>query len=131
MKKSQPEGFGKKAYISGPITGIANQNRERFFQAQDFLTKKGYTAINPHDLTKELINDEETRWEEYMKIDIAELVKCDVLFVFGNWEASKGATMELFIAQKLKIPIYYLEYLEKYEVLEPFKISFQIVKIPV
>ena len=62
-------------------------------------------------------------WKEFMKLDIQHLTLADSVFLLRNWETSRGSILELCVAQKLGIPIYYLE---NYE---PFNIAFQILKM--
>jgi hypothetical protein len=90
-----------KIYISGPITGKKNLNREAFAQAAAAVRAAGHEAVNPHDLTAHLGDD--APWVEYMKVDIAALVACDAILLLDGWESSKGARLENKIARKLKI----------------------------
>lgn len=90
-----------KIYISGPITGKPNLNREAFAQAAEAIRAAGHEAVNPHEITAPLGDD--APWEEYMKIDIAALVTCDAILLLEGWQGSKGARLENKIARKLKI----------------------------
>lgn len=103
----------KRVYISGPITGMPNENKEAFQKYEDKFRNIGLEPVNPHKLftEKELIefekklkNDEE-RWAAFMKKDIAELVNCDLIAVLPGWEKSKGANIEVRIARDLFMPI--------------------------
>lgn len=92
-----------KAYISGRISGI-NQNyaRSRFDEAEQLLLSVGFDAtFNPMSQGKL------DTWEQYMRRDIMELMKCDVIFMLDMWEMSKGATLEHEIAKQIKMPILY------------------------
>jgi hypothetical protein len=42
-----------------------------------------------------------------MKVCIQALCKCEWVYALNNWEDSKGAKMEIDIAQQLGMPIYY------------------------
>lgn len=128
----------KLAYISGPISGLINGNFDAFQRAQTKLECEGYIVINPHEIGKDIYDKwakikrpdnnidareyDKQMWHEFMKHDIKHLVDCDCIFVLDNWETSPGARMELAIAQKLDIKIYYMnDYRE-------FDISFTITK---
>lgn len=93
----------KKAYISGKITGMEEKARELFDQAEKEVISLGYEPINPmklnhtHDLT----------WEAYMKQDIKALCDCDVIYLLRNYSDSRGALLELAIANELKLEVIY------------------------
>jgi nucleoside 2-deoxyribosyltransferase len=123
----------KKAYISGPISGLENGNFDKFKFAQLKLEKEGYIVENPHEIGKEIYkkwskikietqDQEKEMWNEFMKEDIKFLLLCDCVFVLDNWETSKGCVLELLIAQKLGIPIYYMKNYNE------LNLSFQITK---
>ena len=50
-------------------------------------------------------NGKNPTWEDYMRVCIKEL--CDATYILSltNWANSEGATMERYIAKRLKIPI--------------------------
>lgn len=92
-----------KIYVSGQITG--NTEFESQFQSmENTLNALGYFALNPVVLDR--VQSCST-WEEYMKRDIEYLVKCDGVCVLPNWQLSRGAKLEVYIAQQLKIPVYF------------------------
>lgn len=124
----------KTAYLSGPISGLVNGNYDNFLKAQKKLEKEGYVVLNPHEIGKDIYNKwskldftskekEQERWKEFMKEDIKYLLTCDCVFLLDNWETSPGATLELLIAQKLGIPIYYIKTFAE------FDHTFQITKL--
>ena len=41
-----------------------------------------------------------------MRKDIAELMECDAIFLLKDWEASKVARREYYIAQQLEMKIF-------------------------
>lgn len=91
-----------KVYISGPITGKPNLNREAFKKAEAQLLEKGYTVINP--LRRVKVSDKKT-WEDYMKTDICLLTKCNAIYLLKDFEYSRGARLEYKIAMELKYTI--------------------------
>lgn len=112
------------AYISGPITGMLNGNFDAFMLAQKKLEHDGYIVVNPHEINQTIYdkwakitkpdssvalqNHENTMWVEFMRSDIKHLVDCDCVFLLDNYETSRGCRLEIVIAQKLNIPIYYM-----------------------
>lgn len=95
----------KKIYISGCITGNKNAFTE-FDGAEHFLKAKGFEVINPMKLD----HKENSTWEDFMRADIAELMKCDAIYVLNGWEVSRGATIERDLCLKLNIPVFFEQY---------------------
>ena len=87
----------KTIYISGPITGIEATAPQLFKEAEDFLKAKGYEVVNPMTIN----HDHDKSWVSYMKTDIIALMGCDGIFMLDNWEESKGACIEYYLAIKL------------------------------
>ena len=88
-----------KLYISGPITGIENYEKN-FLAAERALRLSGYIVVNPCK-----IRHRGTMWEDYMKRDIAALLTCDGVVLLPNWINSRGAKLEVHIAQALGMPV--------------------------
>lgn len=96
-----------KIYISGPITGQPNKNRSAFEHATEFLLAQGHIPFNP--LTLELFEDYGDDWNKNMRRDLKYLTECDALFLLPGWESSKGATLEVVVAQNLSMNLYRCE----------------------
>ena len=110
-------------YISGPITGIKNNNADAFFKMENelnrvFHDKLYLKIINPITLGKRVDmyfdeishirqTNETPEWKDYMRACIAELVYCTHVIVLKNYEKSKGVKTELFIAKSLEIPVFF------------------------
>ena len=77
-----------KVFISGPMTGIDDFNREAFNDAARKITKKGHVALNPAVLPDGLLH------REYMKICYAMLKVSNAIYQLPGWEDSVGAKME-------------------------------------
>lgn len=92
----------KKIYISGKITGIEKEAPALFLTGVQEMEVKGYEAVNPYTLHDD--NHEKT-WESYMKEDIIALCGCDAIYMLRNWRDSKGAIVELYIAQQLSLNV--------------------------
>jgi hypothetical protein len=88
-----------KLYISGAITK-STMAETNFYEAKKCLHSKGYDVISPMDF-----NDEGTTWETCMKRDIKALMECDGVAVLDNWQRSRGATLEVFIATQVGIQV--------------------------
>ena len=93
-----------KAYISGRITGLPYDEVERaFFGAEAVLEALDYEVLNP--LKNGL--DRTASWREHMTADIAMLMQADVVFMLPDWNESKGARIEHYIANEMKKTVYY------------------------
>ena len=80
-----------RVYISGPISNNPDYELD-FRDADQLLTERGYTAINPSAFNNCLPPDLE--YEEYMKLDLALLEMCDAIYMLDGWEESPGANRE-------------------------------------
>ena len=91
-------------YLSGPITGIENYNKEAFDKAEKLVKALGYKVINPHKI-KLLKKFNGKFWGNYMRADLRELMKADILILLDGWVKSDGANLELYNAQKIGMKI--------------------------
>lgn len=94
-----------KIYISGPITGhdIKEVNK-RFEAAEKHLQLQGHRTINPLDnYIPEIPRD----WVDYMVLDIAQLMRCEAIYMLTGWETSRGARIEHNIAREMQLKIIY------------------------
>lgn len=109
-----------KIYLSGKITGVANDNLPKFRAAAEFIQfqhRPVYKAINgkapdfdchvfvPHDLPA----THNKGWHEYMRECLKCLCQCEVMYVLDDWKRSRGALVEVFVAKVLQIPIIEVE----------------------
>jgi hypothetical protein len=97
-------------YISGPITGIENNNCEAFYAKEREISKLGNVSevINPIKIAAEV--DYEKRfeqyppsWSDYMRACIKKLCEADYIVFLPGSENSKGSILEREIAEKLSI----------------------------
>ena len=80
-----------RVYISGPITGHANQNRPAFTVARRELQARGFDVVDPHDLHVVGEHDHAT----FMRVDLDALDACEAIYVLPGWETSAGCLAEL------------------------------------
>ena len=93
-----------KIYISGKITGLPIEQAQRQFAAvAKQLYDAGHAPVNPMKLK----HDHDHTWESYMKVDIAELLTCDAIYMLKGWHESKGACIEHTLATHLGIDIFF------------------------
>lgn len=90
-------------YLAGPMKGYPEWNHPAFHSAAAELRNRGYNIINPAEYGN-LIRD----WVTCMKRDIHALLWCDAVIVLPDWQMSRGASLEILIAQRLYMPVYEL-----------------------
>ena len=80
----------KKVFISGPMTGYPNSNKEAFDEAEKILKEAGFAVFNPAkmDLTYGFTE------QDIASIDLSALLRCDYIYQLDGWENSIGATGE-------------------------------------
>lgn len=89
--------MSKIIYLSGPMTGLPEFNYPAFHAEAARLRTKGFTVVNP----AELCNGACVEWADYMRRDIAALIKCNSIHLMRGWQQSKGAWLEINIAHAL------------------------------
>lgn len=90
----------RRIYISGPMTGMKNLNREAFAAAENLLREQGEIPINPHDFP------EQKSYEDYLLFDLEVLAtSADAVALLPGWEQSPGAKKELQLALELELEI--------------------------
>lgn len=80
----------KKAFISGPMRGKPNNNKESFMDAEQTLRAAGFSVFNPAWLLDCTGFDD----SDFMAIDLAALNRCNYIYQLEGWENSAGATAE-------------------------------------
>jgi hypothetical protein len=90
-----------KLYISGPMTGYLDYNFDTFAMAATNLRNVGYIVEDPSELG---VSDEWT-WFDYMKKCLRSVLESDGIATLDNWECSRGAQLEVYIAHQLHIPV--------------------------
>lgn len=105
----------KRIYISGPISSDKEHYQEHFKKAVEYLHSKGYDVINPatEDYTEAVkesgIEDiwSFEAWLWYIKRDMDIVANCDGIYMLDGWMQSDGAKIELAVAKRKGLPIYY------------------------
>lgn len=90
----------KRIYISGPMTGLYDCNRQAFNDAEAALRSKGFDVFNP---VNNGLPRENVLWETHMRRDIAALMECDAVAVLPGSQHSRGSRMEIYLALELGI----------------------------
>lgn len=93
-------------YLSGPMTGIADHNVPAFNRAAALLRARGHHVINPAEMAG---GDLSLPWSAYIRADIGCLLRVEAVRVLPGWERSRGARLEVLVAQSIGIPVLTLD----------------------
>lgn len=89
----------KIVYISGPMSGYPGKNYDAFHQAEKHLRALGYDVLNP------AIHPEQETWADFLRLDLAEVLRANAVAVLPGWEVSRGARLEVHVALELGVPV--------------------------
>lgn len=88
-------------YVSGPVTGIRDDNQPAFEAAARQLRAAGYKVRIPHDDV-----EPGTPWVAAMRTTLmAILAQADGLAVIDGWGGSRGAMVEVQLARAIDMPV--------------------------
>lgn len=90
-----------KIYLSGPMTGLPDNNFPAFHAIAQALRDAGEDVVNPAEINP----DASLSWEECMRADIKALCDCDAIYLLPGWEKSRGAHLELHVAHRLGLKV--------------------------
>lgn len=90
-----------RVYLAGPMTGIPDFNYPAFHQAAAELRAQGYAVLNP---AEHFDGDQTLPYETYMRGAIQAVLSADFIYTLPGWQKSRGARMEMLIAQRLGLP---------------------------
>lgn len=91
----------KRIYISGPMTGLPELNYPAFNAAAELLRADGFEVENPAENPE----PECGSWAGYMRLALVQISRCEGLLLLPGWLDSKGARLELHIAQQLGLQV--------------------------
>lgn len=100
-----------KVYIAGPMTGLKDFNYPAFNAAAQRWRDAGFQVFNP---AENFDGDTGRDYREYMREDLAMLLKVDAIALLMGWRLSRGARYELLTAQLLGLLIYNAETMQQF-----------------
>lgn len=99
----------KIVYVAGKYLGETHQktrlNIDVARNEAEFVWSRGCVAICPHLNSAWMsgICDEKLFYDGYLEL----VTRCDALLTCWNWNISKGAMLEVALAEKLGIPVFH------------------------
>lgn len=92
-------------YVSGPMSGIAENNFPLFQRVVKSLRDHGLEVVCPTECATCSVGEDV--YDNYMRGDLIEMFrKCKGIALIPGWDTSKGATMEAMNALLLKFDFY-------------------------
>lgn len=91
-----------KLYLSGPMSGIPDNNFPAFHEWAARLRGQGYEVVSPAEIP------EANTWEFCLRADLREMCDCEAIALMPGWENSKGANLELHVAHRLGMKVIHL-----------------------
>ena len=90
-----------RIYIAGAMSGLPELNYPAFHAAAKSLRDLGYAVENPAENPVPPCGS----WEAYMRMALAQLVRCDEIHMLRGWSKSRGARLENQLAKELGLLI--------------------------
>lgn len=89
----------RKWYLSGSVTNDPDF-REKFAYAELQLKNSGLKIVNPVKHEKD-----GKEWSYYLRKDLRKLTRCHGIILLDGWENSRGAKLELKVAQEIGLEV--------------------------
>jgi hypothetical protein len=87
------------------MTGLPEMNFPAFMAAEEVLRGAGYEVRNPARNGQ----GDGLAWEDYVRRDLRDLLDCHAVALLPDWENSRGATLEVYVAKNLLMDVRPLE----------------------
>lgn len=94
----------KRIYISGPMTGIPDNNFPAFFAMEERIRAAGDLPVNPARFPVQPTYDDTIR----LDLEVIAMAADGAVFLRG-WEHSKGANIEMDLIRSIGIPVMFEE----------------------
>lgn len=109
-----------KLYIAGPMTGYPEFNFPAFATAALELRALGHDVVSPAEVplpcgcedtgSSPACGASAHEWADFLRSDLIALLRhAEGIAVLPQWEASRGASLEVHVAQALGLPVHPVE----------------------
>ena len=92
-------------YVAGPMTGHPAWNAPAFEAAREVLQTVGYQVTIPGEIVPVDPPAGIPPWEECLRRDLKVLLDCDGVAVLSGWDHSRGASLEVYVANRVGLPV--------------------------
>lgn len=105
----------RKIYLAGPMRGKPGWNFAEFHRVQRAWEAEGWQVFNPATLAvacgypQDESQVDRTHLLHVIQQDLACIYVADAIALLPGWESSAGATVELALAQFLRLMVYNAE----------------------
>ena len=95
-----------RVYLAGPMSGYPGHNLEAFTQAAADLRASDWDVVVPCEENPATnIKDLGWGWSDYLRADLKLVLSAQGVVVLPGWEASRGACLEVYVAQQLSMEV--------------------------
>jgi len=99
-------------YISGPMTGIEEFNYPFFNKVAKLLRQSGLDIVSPAETEESLGYEQGSQtwhWGQWMRYALQTLLlKANAIIMLPGWETSRGALLELEVAEACNMQVFKL-----------------------
>lgn len=92
-----------RLYLAGPMSGFPQHNFPLFHRVAAHLRAHGHDVFNPAE-NKDGGSPQSRAF--YMRLDIPALIASEAVVTLPGWQRSRGASLEVWLALDLGMPIY-------------------------
>jgi hypothetical protein len=88
-------------YLAGPMSGLPDYNYPAFMAGARALRSAGFMVVNPAENGL----PQSAPWAAHMRRDLHAMLDCQGLALLPGYEKSRGASLEVYVANELQMPM--------------------------